>query len=130
MYSSCLSAHSVATSVGTDWFWPSGTSATRYVERFERARTFVWTLRLPYFVPRAVGIFAASALTSSGLGFSITLAACGRRNSIFATCFSSSRRRDSGILPGPYQSYPRVKDRGARGERIEARSDVSSTSEP
>src|SRR6266571_2049868 len=56
-----------------------------YVEPFERASTVVWTFRLPYLVFRAVGIFAASALISSGLGFSITRFACGRRNSIFAT---------------------------------------------
>ena len=41
------------------------------------------------FLGRAVGIFAVSSLTSSGLGFSITRFACGSRNSIFATLVSS-----------------------------------------
>src|SRR5437868_9008345 len=85
MYSSCFAAHSAASSVGIDWFWPSGSSVTRYVDFFDRARTFVWTFRFPYRVSRAVRIFAASALTSAGLGFSITEAASGSRNSIFAT---------------------------------------------
>src|SRR5438093_12132899 len=85
MYSSCVSAHWAASSMGIAWFCPSGSSVTMYVEPFERASTVVWTFRLPYLVFRAVGIFAASALISSGLGFSITRFACGRRNSIFAT---------------------------------------------
>src|SRR5438105_293112 len=85
MYSSCLLASSAASSVGIDWFWPSGSSVTRKVDFFERASTSVWTFRLPYRVSRAVGIFAASVLTSAGLGFSITRAASGSRNSIFAT---------------------------------------------
>src|SRR5437588_12689264 len=85
MYSSCLSAHSAASSLGRNWFCPSGSSVTRYVDRFERASTLVCTLRFPYFVPRADGIFAASAFTSSGLGLSITRAARGGRNAIFAT---------------------------------------------
>jgi hypothetical protein len=72
-------------SVVIDWFWPSGSSVTRYVEPFERASTSVCTLRFPYFVGRAVCIFAASSLTSSGLGFAMTRFACGSRNSIFAT---------------------------------------------
>ena len=90
MYSSWRSAHFAASSVETAWFWPSGSSVTRKVEPFERASTCVCTLRFPYLVGRAVGIFAASALTSSGLGFSITRFACGSRNSIFATCSRSS----------------------------------------
>src|SRR6266566_5665928 len=89
MYSSCRSAHLAASSVESAWFWPSGSSVTRNVERLERASTCVCTFRLPYFVGRAVGIFAASSLTSSGLGFSITRFACGSRNSIFATLVSS-----------------------------------------
>ena len=48
--------------------------------------TSVCTLRFPYSVGRALGICAASSLTSSGVGFSITLPAFGSRNNIFATC--------------------------------------------
>src|SRR6476620_1666477 len=89
MYSSCRSVHLAASSVEIAWFCPSGSSVTRNVERFERASTCVCTFRLSYFVERAVGIFAVSSLTSSGLGFSITRFACGSRNSIFATLVSS-----------------------------------------
>src|SRR5580765_4605388 len=53
MYLSWLSAHLAASSVETAWFWPSGSSVTRNVEPFERASTFVWTLRFPYLVGRA-----------------------------------------------------------------------------
>ena len=56
-----------------DWFWPSGSSVTMNVERFERETTSVWTFRLPCRVGFAFGIFAASSFASSGLGFSMTL---------------------------------------------------------
>ena len=84
-----------------DWFWPSGSSVTMNVERFERETTSVCTFRLPWRVGFAFGIFAASSLTSSGLGFSITLAAVGSRNSIFATSNDSLFAWLSlAILPG------------------------------
>jgi hypothetical protein len=67
------------------WFCPSGSSVTMKVERFERDTTSVWTFKFPYPVGFAFGISSASALASSGDGFSITLAASGSRNSIFAT---------------------------------------------
>src|SRR2546430_2071610 len=85
MYLSWRSASFIASSVVIAWFWPSGSSVTRNVERFERASTFVWTLRFPHLVGRAVGTCAASSLTSCGLGLSYTRFACGSRNSIFAT---------------------------------------------
>ena len=68
-----------------DWFWPSGSSVTRNVERFERETTSVATLRLPYRVARAFGMRAASSFASCGLGLSNTEAAGGSRKAIFAT---------------------------------------------
>jgi hypothetical protein len=59
------------------------------VERLERETTSVCTFRFPYCVGVAFGIFAASSLASPGLGFSNSLAAFGRRNSIFATAACS-----------------------------------------
>src|SRR5215218_4675632 len=116
MYASCASAQRTASSRGIDWFCPSGASVTTNVERFERDATLVVTLRLPYAVGRALGILAVSSLTSSGLGLSITRAAFGGRNSIFATCGSfvedgkSYRRRYEPIrtnaLPGGSDSFP------------------------
>src|SRR5207249_9195313 len=101
LYSSCRSAHLAASSFESAWFWPSGSSVMRNVERLERASTLVRTLRLPYFVGRAVGIFAVSSLTPSGLGFSITRFACGSRNSIFAKLISSlSTARTRGSYRG------------------------------
>jgi hypothetical protein len=50
----------------------SGSSRIRNVEALERARTSVWTLRLSYFVRRAFGIWAASSLSSSAVGFTRT----------------------------------------------------------
>ena len=85
MYASCASAHLWPSSRVIAWFCPSGSSVTMYVERFERDTTWVWTFRFPYFVPVAFDIFAASSFASAADGFSITLAASGSRNSIFAT---------------------------------------------
>ena len=79
------------------WFWPSGSSVTMYVERFERETTSVWTFRFPCRVGFAFGIFAASSFASAGDGFSITLAASGSRKSIFATARS---------YPGVPESLP------------------------
>jgi hypothetical protein len=71
------------------------------VERFERETTSVWTFRLPCAVGFAFGIFAASAFASSRLGFSVTFAAFGSRNSIFATSNDSLFAWLSlAILPG------------------------------
>src|SRR5919201_194899 len=48
MYSSWRSAQPAASSVGIDWFWPSGSSVTRYVERLDLlgARVLDHPLRL------------------------------------------------------------------------------------
>ena len=62
MYSSWSSAQRSPSSRVIDWFWPSGSSVTRNVERFERETTSVATLRLPCFVGRAFGMRAASSL--------------------------------------------------------------------
>src|SRR5918996_6493388 len=85
MYSSWNSTQRAASSRGIAWFWPSGSSVTMYVERFERDTTSVCTLRLPYSVGRAFGISAAKDFSSSALGFSWILAASGGLNSILAT---------------------------------------------
>src|SRR6266540_1189507 len=113
MYASCASAHFRPSSRVIAWFCPSGSSVTMKVERFDRETTSVWTFRLPYLVGFAFGISAASALTSSGLGFSITLAAFGRRNSIFATRANSfSGWRDGNVIGTPARC-PRRPDRHA-----------------
>jgi len=59
------------------------------VEGVERARTLVWMFRFPYFVERASGILAVSSCSSCSPGFSITRAASGSRNSIFAKALAS-----------------------------------------
>src|SRR5919109_2518071 len=97
MYASCRSAQRSPSSRVVDWFWPSGSSVTMKVERFERETTSVWTFRFPWRVGRALGIRAASSLSSSGGGFSTTEAASGSRNSIFAT---------AGVYPGGIFATP------------------------
>src|ERR671920_951534 len=125
MYASWRSAHFAESSVETDWFCPSGSSVTRYVDPFERASTSVCTLRFPYFVGRAVDIFAASSLAASALGFSITRFACGSRNSIFATSERSSRRRrDAGILPGRRLTKRQSDLHSIASSVVEAKHDV------
>src|SRR4030095_14221196 len=68
------------------------------VERFERDTTSVWTFRFPCRVGFAFGIFAASALASAGEGLSITLAASGSRNSIFATAQDLTQAQPDSFL--------------------------------
>src|SRR5215208_7381480 len=105
MYSSCSSAQRSPSSRGIDWFWPSGSSVTIKVDRVDRATTSVWTFRLPWRVGRAFGIEAASSLSSSGLGLSMTRAAVGSLNSILAKrALLSSRTRDAAILPARRQA--------------------------
>ena len=103
MYSSWSSAHLRPSSRVIDWFWPSGSSVTRKVERFERETTSVAMLMFPYWVGRAFGIRAVSSFASSGLGLSITEAAGGSRNAIFATRTPSLASRDARnpIAPAP-----------------------------
>ena len=64
MYSSWSSAHLRPSSRVIDWFWPSGSSVTRKVERFERETTSVAMLMFPYWVGRAFGIRAVSSFAS------------------------------------------------------------------
>src|SRR5436190_1549745 len=99
MYSSCASAHLRPSSRVIAWFCPSGSSVTMNVERFERDTTSVWTFRFPYRVGFAFVISAASALASAGEGLSITLAASGSRNSIFATARDLTQAPPDSFLP-------------------------------
>src|SRR3954454_14004827 len=69
---------------------PSGSSRTRKVEAFERARTSVWTFRLPYRVSLAFGIFAASSLSSSAEGLTRTDLASGSGVICFAIGLESA----------------------------------------
>src|SRR5436305_11104301 len=128
MYSSCFSAHFAASSVEIAWFCPSASSVTRNVDRFDRASTSVCTFRFPYFVGRAVGIFAASSLTSSALGFSTTRFAGGSRNSIFATSDQLlSSPWPSAILPSCARFTRNEAESGGdcvASETVEAKHDV------
>src|SRR4051794_17236885 len=72
------------------WELPSGSSRTRKVEAFERARTSVWTFRLPYRVSLAFGIFAASSLSSSAEGLTRTDLASGSGVICFAIGLESA----------------------------------------
>src|SRR6478752_6181082 len=71
------------------------------VEPFERLTTSVWTLRLSKRVGSAFGMRAASALSSSGSGLSVTAAASGSRKSIFAT---------AGSIPRPSRDQPLLQN--------------------
>src|SRR5918999_3008751 len=125
MYSSWSSAHRRASSRGTDWFCPSGSSVAMKVEPFERDTTSVCTFRFPYFVARAFGISAASALSSAGEGFSITRAAIGGLNAIFAT--SRSFGMGEGSYPGLGAFTPAASCGTERNESEKARGCVAST---
>src|SRR5918995_2519894 len=100
MYSSWSSAHFRPSSRVIAWFCASGSSVTRKVERFERLTTSVEMLMFPKRVGRAFGIRAVSSFASAGLGLSITEAAGGSRNAIFATRTPSLASRNAGSYRG------------------------------
>src|SRR4051794_41867751 len=80
------------------WELPSGSSSTRNVQAFERARTSVCTLRLSYLLRLAFGIFAASSLSSSAVGLTRTDLASGSGDICLAiwSCQLLLFRSDSG----------------------------------
>src|ERR687892_1557261 len=129
MYSSWRSAQRAASSRGIAWFWPSGSSVTTKVQRFDRATHSVCTLRLPYRVGLAFGISAANAFSSSALGFSWTSAAIGSLNSILATTgalYPGGRRaRTLGTaLRGAHAERPRERARRRPRARERERRDL------